>query len=255
MSAVLLESDEGAWTMTLRRPARRNVLDAEMRHSLSDAVATVAGDPEARSLVVSSEGPVFCAGADLPELFDHPGRSVADTRRHLLGVYESFLALRALPVPTIAAVQGPAIGAGLNLALSCDVRILGHEATMSAVFSRIGLHPGGGCTYFLVDAIGRQAAMALLLDGGTLGAQASVAHGLGLEVSDDPRARATALATSWSALGPDLARDIKTAVGIAHGGDFDATVEFEAWAQASSAQGPTIGKVLRRFQREAPSQA
>jgi enoyl-CoA hydratase len=174
---------------------------------------------------------------------------VAETRTHLHAVYDSFLRIRALPVPTVAAVHGAAIGAGLNLAMACDVRIAGPKASFGATFTRIGLHPGGGCTAFLVDALGPQRALALLLDGGSLDGPAAVAAGLAAELADDPVARARELVDRWAALDPELVRDIKTAVRIAARGDFAATLEFESWAQASSATKPAIQEVVARFRK------
>jgi enoyl-CoA hydratase len=161
-------------------------------------------------------------------------------------VYESFLKLLDLPIPTIAAVRGAAIGAGLNLALSCDVRLAAPDATFGAVFSRIGLHPGGGCTYFLTRLLGPQGAMRILLDGGSLDAEAALRHGLVSEIVDDPEASALALAERWARLDPTLARDIKRSVRLAVDDGFEATVEYEAWAQAASATRPEVQAVVEQ---------
>lgn len=250
MSRVALTQTDGRFTLTLDDPDRRNCLDDGVCRELGEAIDTVAADASARTLVVTGAGTAFCAGADLPALFgDASERAVGQLRRHLHTVYDSFLRLRRLSIPTIAAVQGAAVGAGLNLAMACDVRIAGPQASFAATFSRIGLHPGGGCTWFLVDALGPQRATALLLDGGTLDAESAVAQGLALELVDDPVARAHERAERWARHDPALTRDIKTAVGIASGGDFDATLEFEAWAQASSATGPAIREVVERYRR------
>jgi enoyl-CoA hydratase len=249
MTKVDLTEDAGRWTLTLRDPDRRNAIDGTLRAELAAAVQTVADAPDARTLLVLGEGPAFCAGADLPDLFGTTGRTVAETRTHLHAVYDSFLRIRALPVPTVAAVHGAAIGAGLNLAMACDVRIAGPKASFGATFTRIGLHPGGGCTAFLVDALGPQRALALLLDGGSLDGPAAVAAGLAAELADDPVARARELVDRWAALDPELVRDIKTAVRIAARGDFAATLEFESWAQASSATKPAIQEVVARFRK------
>lgn len=246
---VALSNDNGRWTLTLDDPDRRNCLDEAMCEQLAHAVDTVAADPEARTLVVSGAGKAFCAGADLPALFGETGRSVAEIRNLLHTVYSSFLRLRDLPIPTIAAVQGAAVGAGLNLAMACDVRIAGPNASFAATFSRIGLHPGGGCTWFLVDAIGPQRTLALLLDGGVIDGPTAVREGLALRLEDDAVAAATALAARWCDLDPGLTRDIKRTVRAAHGGDFHATLEIEAWAQASSATGPRIQEAVARFRK------
>lgn len=249
MTKIDLSQDAGQWTLTLNDPDRRNCIDEAMVRELGDAVSAVAADPHARTLVVTGAGTAFCAGADLPALFGTTGRSVAETRTHLHQVYDSFLRLRSLAIPTVAAVQGPAVGAGLNLAMACDVRLAGPRASFAATFSRIGLHPGGGCTWFLVDALGPQKALALLLDGGSLTGEDAVREGLALRLVDDPVAAAGELAGRWAALDPALARDIKSAVGVARSGDFDATLEFESWAQASSATGPAIQKAVARFRK------
>lgn len=244
-----LSEESGRWTLLLNDPDRRNCIDDAMVEELGEAVTTVAADPDARTLVIAGAGPAFCAGADLPALFGATDRSVPEIRRHLHQVYDSFLRVRRLAIPTIAAVQGPAVGAGLNLAMACDVRLAGPRAAFTASFTRIGLHPGGGCTWFLVDALGPQKALALLLDGGSLDAEAAVREGLALRQADDPLTAAGELAERWAAVDADLVRDIKSAVGTARSGDFDATLEFESWAQASSAAGPAIQRAVARFRR------
>ena len=242
-------TEDGRWTITLAAPERRNALDASMVQQLTDAVAAVAADCDARSLVVAGQGAAFCAGADLPDLFGRPGSSVADTRDRLHQVYESFLAVRRLSIPSVAAVQGPAVGAGLNLAMSCDVRIAAPDARFIASFTRIGLHPGGGCTWFLVDTLGPQRALALLLDGGEVRAEEAVRHGLALEIADDPLAAAHERAARWAALDRQLVADIRTAVAVADRDGFEASLQFESWAQASSAGKPEIQAAVERFRR------
>ncbi len=247
MSKVRLESEGGRRTLILDDPDRRNSIDAQMRQDLADAVATVAADGDARALVVTGAGSAFCAGADLPAIFGDNSRPVADIRTDLHQVYDSFLRLLALPIPTIAAVQGAAVGAGLNLALSCDVRVVGPKGRFAATFTQIGLHPGGGCTSFLVRTLGPQRAMAMLLDGGSVEGAAAVSAGLALSLEDDPLAVAQATADRWCGLEPELVRDVKTSVQIASRGDFAASLEFESWAQASSAKNPRVQEFVAKF--------
>ena len=181
-----------------------------MRAELADAVATVAADPEARVLVVTGEGSAFCAGADLPGHLRRPrpaGRR--DPQRPAPGLRQLPADHARCQIPTIAAVQGPAVGAGLNLAMSCDLRVAGPKARFSATFTSIGLHPGGGCTWFLVQAMGPQKALAMLLDGGTVHGPDAVAAGLAVALEDDPLAAALALADRVAALEPELVRDVK----------------------------------------------
>src|SRR5258705_7818578 len=171
---VLLETRAaGLRVIRLADPAHRNAVDSALRDGLGRAVADVARDGEARALVVTADGPDFCAGADLIDTFDGAAsRPLENVRADLVRVYDSFLALRGLAIPTIAAVRGAAIGAGANLALSCDVRVARRDASFAFSFTRLGLHPGGGSTWFLVDAIGHGGALRVLLDGETLDAEA-----------------------------------------------------------------------------------
>jgi enoyl-CoA hydratase len=243
---------EGVRLVTLADPERRNALGERMRVELSAAVAGVRTDPGARVLVIGAEGSSFCAGADLPALFgaDQVDRPVGELRQRLRTYYDSFLALRDLEIPTIAAVQGPAVGAGLNLALCCDLRIAGPRARFAATFTRIGLHPGGGCTYFLTQELGAQRALALMLDGGALSAEEALAQGIVLSIDADPLGEALRLAGRHAGLRTELARDIKTAVRLARRGELEPVVEFEAWAQAESATHPEAAEFAARFRRD-----
>jgi enoyl-CoA hydratase len=248
---VLLENGpvEGVRVLTLNDPGRRNALSPALQARLGDAVDSVAGDPAARVLVVTGKGPGFSAGADLPAVFGELHREVAEIRAGLRAIYDSFLRVRRLEIPTIAAVQGDAVGAGVNLAMSCDVRIAGPRARFGVTFTKLGLHPGGGCTFFLTQALGRQRAMSLIMDGGTLDADEALRLGLVLEVVDDPLARAVETASRWAAVDPALSRDIKRAIGIAERSGFDDTLDFESWAQAASTRSPLLAAAIARFRR------
>jgi enoyl-CoA hydratase len=244
------DADNGVRVLRLTNPARRNAIDRVLRAELASAVATIAADEAARVLVVTADGPSFCAGADLVDLFgEAPGQTIDEIRSDVMRVYDSFLRILDLPIPTIAAVRGAAIGAGLNLALCCDVRLAAPDVGFGAVFSRIGLHPGGGCTYFLTRQLGPQQAMRLLLDGGSLDAEAALRGGLVSEIVDDPEAAALALAARWAGLDPDLARAIKRSVRLATDAGFAASVEHEAWAQAASARRPEVQAVVEQRRR------
>jgi enoyl-CoA hydratase len=215
---------------------------------LRDAVDAIARDRTVRALVVAADGPAFCAGADLPRVFGDE-RPTAEMRVALREYYDSFLQIRALAIPTFAAVDGAAIGAGLNLALSCDVRVASPRAQFGATFTRIGLHPGGGCTAFLVEALGRQRAVRILLGGETLDGQQAFDAGLVAALDEDPRAAAIALAERAAALEPWLAQSILRCVDIAATSGFDAALEFEAWAQAESTHSPRFRGHVSRFDR------
>lgn len=240
---------DGVRVLTLNDPGRRNALSPALQAELGAAVDAVRDDRAARVLVVTGSGPAFSAGADLPALFGNPDREIAEIRTGLHAIYDSFLRVRRLPIPTIAAVNGAAVGAGVNLAMSCDLRIAGPAARFGVTFTKLGLHPGGGCTYFLTEALGRQRALSLILDGATLDADDLLRLGLVLEVTDDPLATALERAAQWATIDPMLARDIKRAVGIAAHGDFAAALDFESWAQAASTSSPLLTEAIARFTR------
>lgn len=251
MALVRIETPrEGVALVTLDDPGRRNAMSAAMGAELLAAVGALADDPGVRVVVVTGAGQAFCAGADLPELFGDPTRSTTQVHERLQRYYRAFLAVAELPVPTIAAVNGPAIGAGLNLAMACDVRVAGPSAAFGATFTRIGLHPGGGCTWFLVEALGRSRALRILLTAEPVEAAAAVALGLAEGPAEDPVAAAVALAETFAGVEPALARSVKRAVGIAATtGDLGATLEYESWAQAASAASPQLQDWVARFRR------
>lgn len=240
---------DGVRILTLNDPDRRNALSPALQSELGAAVDAVRADSSARVLVVAGNGPAFSAGADLPALFGNVDRDIAEIRAGLHAIYDSFLRVRRLEIPTIAVVHGAAVGAGVNLAMSCDVRIAGPRARFGVTFTKLGLHPGGGCTYFLTQVLGRQRALSLILDGGTLDADEALRLGLVLDVADEPLPTAIEHAVRWAAIDPALAKDIKRAVGIAERGDFEATLDFESWAQAASTRSPLLAEAIARFTR------
>src|SRR5690606_12256883 len=128
MSLVELTSDGHVRTITLNAPDRLNALDWPLLEELRAAVDAVKNDGDARALVVTGAGKAFCAGVNLESLFGDTGRPVEVLREHLMNVYSSFLGIRTLTTPTVAAVHGAAVGAGLNIALACDVIVRSEES-------------------------------------------------------------------------------------------------------------------------------
>src|SRR5271170_2646174 len=184
---VLFSIDNHVALITVNDPERRNAVTGEMSKQLRAAVERAEADPGVHAVVVTGAGKAFCAGADLAAL----GAAAEDGLRRL---YDGFLAVADCTLPTVAAVNGPAVGAGLNLALACDVRIAGPAALFDARFQKLGIHPGGGMTWMLQRAVGPQVARAALLFGMRFDAEEAVSHGLALEVADDPVAAARRLA-------------------------------------------------------------
>lgn len=239
---------DGVRLLTLTDPERRNAMGDAMGAELLDHAAALREDRDARVLVITGEGSAFCAGADLPALFGDPDRNVTDVHERLQGYYRAFLAINDLAIPTIAAVNGPAVGAGLNLAMACDLRVAGPGAQFGATFARIGLHPGGGCTWFLVRAMGASRALRTLLLGDTIDAERAVAWGLADGPEENCVAAALELAGKIARVDPRLARHITRSVGIAvDTDDLGAVLEYESWAQAASASSEQLQSWVARF--------
>lgn len=156
-TAVTLSVEDGVAWITLTDTGRRNSLNPVLVDQLAAACAVVRADRDVRAAVLRADGPVFSAGGDLDALGTTPDDPTA--------VYRGFEALAALPVPTLAAVHAPAIGAGVSFALACDVIVAGHAARFDPRFLDLAIHPGGGHLWRLEQRVGRQGAAALVLFG------------------------------------------------------------------------------------------
>jgi 2-(1,2-epoxy-1,2-dihydrophenyl)acetyl-CoA isomerase len=227
---ILSSLEAGVATLTLNRPAVRNGLDAQMRRDLAAAVARAAG--AARVLVLTGAGDAFCSGQDLGEGL------AADVERTLRDEYEPLvLALRDCPIPTIAAVNGAAAGAGANLALACDVVIAAESAVFVQAFARIGLIPDAGGTWWLPRQVGAARAMGATLFAEPVSARQAEAWGLIWQAVPDADFAATVAARAATlAAGPTAAyRLLKQALRASPGNDLPAQLALEARLQAEAA--------------------
>ena len=249
MPLVLLEPAGPVRTITLNEPERLNALSWPLLEELRDAIAAVAADAEARALVVTGAGRAFCSGADLENLFGDRTRPVEQLRDHLLSVYACFLGLRELTIPTVASVHGPAVGAGLNIALACDVIVAGPQAGFGPTFSNIGLHPGGGCTWMLTQRIGAANTAAALYAGDIIGADDALRLGIAQERAEEPLERAHELAATYAGREPEVMAAIKESVRLAASSEAEESLAFEALAQARSLSTPTFEAFAARFSR------
>jgi enoyl-CoA hydratase len=247
MALVTLDDQGPVRTLTLNVPDRLNALNWPLLEELASAIDATAANADVRALVVTGAGRAFCSGADLQSLFGDRTRPVEVLKENLLSVYGSFLGIRELSIPTIAAVQGPAVGAGMNIALACDVIIAGPEATFGPTFSRIGLHPGGGCTWMLTQRIGSANTAAALYAGDVIDAPTAMRLGIAQELHDDPHARAAELAALYSSREPALMADIKRSVRVAESSDLATSLDIEAEAQARSLQSEAFEAFAQRF--------
>jgi len=169
---LLYEVKDGIATLTLNRPDRLNALGGSLREDLHDAVARSAADPEVRVMVITGAGKGFCSGGDVKAM----GEAKAGQRERPLiekiapGRDRTLLAMREAPQPIIAAVNGAAAGAGMNLALGCDIRIASTAARFTQAFVKRGLHPDWGGTYFLPRVVGTAKACEMIFTGDVIDA-------------------------------------------------------------------------------------
>jgi enoyl-CoA hydratase len=170
--------DDGVVVLTLALPARRNAMTAELTQAWTEAMASLQGDRAVRAVVVTGEGTAFCAGGDLSWIAESPELPVDAIRDRMLPFYRAWLKIRDLEVPTIAAINGHAIGAGLCLALACDLRYAATGATLSAPFTALGMHAGMAATWLLPEAVGLPIARELLFTGRRVTAEEALRIGL-----------------------------------------------------------------------------
>jgi 2-(1,2-epoxy-1,2-dihydrophenyl)acetyl-CoA isomerase len=230
---ITLEIDEGAAIVTLNRPDKMNALNTQMRAEITDAVKTVSLEQLARVIVLTGNGKSFCSGQDLS---DSGHAANLDLERVLRDEYVPMLrAIFDCSVPTICAVNGPAAGAGANLALAADVVIATESAYFLQAFTRIGLIPDAGGTYWLPRQMGAAKAMGAALFAEPISARQADDWGMIWEaVADDAfdahwRSRAATLAQ-----GPTVAyRGLKEAVRGAWDHTLDAQLELEARLQGA----------------------
>ena len=176
---ILFENIAGVARLTLNRPERLNSFNVTMHTEVRSVLAELAAGSAARVLVITGTGRGFCAGQDLGDRAVAPGGQSADLGESIEKYYKPLvLALRQLPMPVIAAVNGVAAGAGANIALACDLVIAARSATFVQAFSRLGLVPDSGGTWFLPRLVGNARALGLALLGEKLPAQTAAEWGL-----------------------------------------------------------------------------
>ena len=202
---VEVRLDRGVAIVAMRDAAHRNVLTPEMVEQLVAAFDDAESDGETCCVVLVAEGPAFCAGAELGVL----EASASGDFSGIEAVYRGFLRVLESPLPTIAVVNGPAVGAGLNLALACDLRLAGPDAMFDSRFLRLRLIPGGGHMWLLERSVGREMATAMAVFGARLSAQEAERASLvykAYESAEAATADAVQLASGLAASGPGFAR-------------------------------------------------
>src|SRR5918912_1326560 len=204
MPTVLVSLDAGVLTITLNRPERLNALNPEMHGLLRAALERAMDESGVRAVLLTGAGRGFCTGQDLAERDVSAGAAPIDLSVSLGSHYNPLVRrLRSLPKPIVCAVNGVAAGAGANIALACDLVIAARSATFVQAFSRLGLVPDSGGTFFLPRLVGTARAMGLALLAEPLSAERAGQWGLIWKVVDDPRLADEAMAVAQAlARGP-----------------------------------------------------
>lgn len=226
----------GVALLTLDNPDQRNAMSPPMTQAWAATIAELTDDPDLRAVVVTGEGSAFCSGGDPRWIAGEPDAAVHELRTRMIGFYRAWLSIRRLEVPTIAAINGPAVGAGLCLALACDLRYAAASARMSVPFVKLGMHAGMAATYTLPNVVGEAHARDLLLTGRTVDAEEAFRLGLVSRVHPDDTFLEEVLATARGMAGTAPVASRLTKVALRDGGhaDFDTAIEWEALAQPTT---------------------
>jgi 2-(1,2-epoxy-1,2-dihydrophenyl)acetyl-CoA isomerase len=251
MSAVLVDAHEGVQTLTLNQPRRLNALSAELLQALNEALRAAERDDSVRALVLTGAESAFSSGADISEFnFDGQPPDLGDLLRRR--VNPVITRLRAMEKPVLAAVNGVAAGAGMSLALACDLRYAADSARFVLAFVRIGLVPDGGALYFLPRLVGPAAALELAWTGDPVSAQEALSLGLVnkvlpaaelLPATQDLAARLTRGPQRTLAL-------IKRAINQAHELPLERVLDLEAQYQTVAARHPDFQEGVTAFREK-----
>ena len=249
LETLLVAHDAGVVSVTRNRPDSKNALNSRMADELASQFMSLAGDEEARAVVLTGAGGNFCSGGDVRDM-GRAGPRNAEQRRAVMSRYRTLVeAVHNLDKPVIAAVDGVAYGAGFSLALMADIVLVSDRVRLCMVFHRIGLVPDVGAFYTLPRVLGLQRAKELVFSAREIGAEEAQRYGLALEVvaPDALPARAMAIARSFCSA-PPLAMSLsKRALQASLQSDIGTMLEMEASAQAQAAASDYFGDSVRRF--------
>lgn len=246
---------DGVVLLTLDLPDKRNAMTDALTAAWVETVAALKGDRSVRCVVVTGAGRAFCAGGDVGWLASEPDATVDQLRDRMLPFYRAWLSLRALDVPSIAAVNGAAVGAGAALALSADIRYAGRSAKFTVPFAQLGMHAGMATTFLLPEVVGVAAARELLLTGRVADADEMLRLGLASAVFDDAELLERVLEQARAvASGAPVAQRLHK-VALADGGhaSFEDALRWEAVAQPVTLATADLQEGLRARAEKRPA--
>ncbi len=254
---VLLERlDGGVMTLTLNRPERLNALNAALIEGLSAAVKRAAAEPDCRAVLITGAGRGFCAGADLANRAFTPGDTRPDLGEALeKGLNPIIRGIRNLPKPVVCAVNGPAAGAGANIALVCDIVLAAKSAQFLQAFARIGLIPDAGGTFVLPRLIGEARARALMMLAEPIGAERAEAMGMIYRAVDDEdlMGEAHTVAERLAGGSTHALGLMKRALAASPANSLDAQLDLERDLQQEAGAGDDYIEGVRAFLDKRPA--
>lgn len=223
----------GVARLVLDNPDQRNAMSDAMTDSWVRAIDELAADRDVRVVVVTGAGSAFCSGGNPAWIAGEPDAEVDYLRTRMIAFYRAWLSIRKLEVPTIAALNGHAVGAGLCLALACDLRYVATGARLSVPFVKLGMNPGMAATYSLPNVVGAANARDLLLTGRAVDAAEALRIGLVSQVFDAADFDAEVLSVAEGIAGTAPIASRYTKIALREGGhhDFEDAIQWEALAQ------------------------
>jgi 2-(1,2-epoxy-1,2-dihydrophenyl)acetyl-CoA isomerase len=253
MKTLAIASEAGVTTVTLTRPERLNAVTAAMHAELREAFDEAEADARVRCLVITGAGRAFSSGQDLTEELPRDAEGRVDLGQALDRDYNPLIRrLIAFPKVTIAALNGPAVGASANIALACDIVVAARSAYLQQAFAQIALIPDAGGTWLLPRIVGAKRALALMLTAEPIGAEEAERIGLVYRVFDDASFTAeTAALAQRLAAGPTAAlRMIKQAAHASSGNDLDAQLVLERELQRQAGQSRDFAEAVAAFREK-----
>jgi enoyl-CoA hydratase/carnithine racemase len=248
---LIYEVEENIATLTMNRPERLNALGDTLRTDLHEAITTASGDPDVRAIILTGAGRGFCSGGDVKAMNEAKQRQASSPMMDKIAPSRDLtvLAMRDAPKPIIAAINGPAAGAGMNIALGCDIRIASSTARFGETFVKRGLHVDWGGTYFLPRIVGMAKACELIFTGDIIDAEEALALGIVSQVVEPEALMDTVRALARRiAAGPPIAiRLAKRALYHNQECDLRAALEYETYAQNICRETEDASEGIRAF--------
>lgn len=255
---LIYEVEDNIATLTMNRPERLNALGDTLRTDLHDAVTKASDDPNVRAIILTGAGRGFCSGGDVKAMNGAKQRNESPAIMDKVAPSRDLtvLAMRDAPKPIIAAVNGPAAGAGMNIALACDIRIASSAARFGETFVRRGLHVDWGGTYFLPRIVGMAKACELIFTGDVIDVEEALSLGIVSQVVEPDNLMDTVrgLARKMAAGPPIAIRLAKRALYHNQECDLRAALEYETYAQNICRETEDAREGIRAFvEKRSPS--